>query len=196
MPVYLTVPTPTRIEAFLRDEEKLSCTYEAVGISRQDKSLPGFDNDHSHITLGQGELVWERACIAIREWAHFPFGWTRIVPAEEEPREGQTVAVLIHLFGLWWLNSARVVYTIEEKNRFGFAYGTLPGHVEMGEEAFWVQRDAEGVVSYHIKAFSKPRMWLTKIGYPVVRMCQKRFVRHSMRQMHRIAGVEKQKLAV
>lgn len=34
----------------------------------------------------------------------------------------------------------RVVYLIDESDRQGFAYGTLPGHPESGEETFVVQR--------------------------------------------------------
>ena len=41
---------------------------------------------------------------------------------------------------------ARVVYVIDEPLRKGFAYGTLPGHPETGEEAFIVEyRDDDSV---------------------------------------------------
>ncbi len=35
----------------------------------------------------------------------------------------------------------RVVYVIDEPDRRGFAYGTLPGHPESGEELFAVRYD-------------------------------------------------------
>jgi uncharacterized protein (UPF0548 family) len=34
----------------------------------------------------------------------------------------------------------RVIYTITEPRRKGFAYGTLPGHPESGEEAFTISQ--------------------------------------------------------
>jgi uncharacterized protein (UPF0548 family) len=34
----------------------------------------------------------------------------------------------------------RIVYVIDEPDRRGFAYGTLPGHPERGEEAFIISR--------------------------------------------------------
>ena len=102
--------------------------------------------------------------------------------------EGKTVAVFFYLFGLWWLNSCRIVYTMNDENCFGFAYGTLPGHVEKGEECFWIEKGSNGDVYYHIRAFSKPRIWLTKIGYPIARWQQRRFVKESMQRMKKLAN--------
>jgi uncharacterized protein (UPF0548 family) len=114
----------------------------------------------------------------------FPSPWTNVVPASATIHAGQTVAVLIRVFGLWWLNSARVVYMIDEPDRrFGFAYGTLPGHIEAGEERFLVEKDENGVVWYDLRAISRPRFWLTRLGYPLVRRQQRRFARDSQRAM-------------
>jgi uncharacterized protein (UPF0548 family) len=48
----------------------------------------------------------------------------------------------LHL-GLWSLNACLIVYVIEEEasllKRYGFAFGTLPGHVERGEDRFTVE---------------------------------------------------------
>ena len=56
--------------------------------------------------------------------------------------------MLARVLGMWTLNAARVVFVIDEPGRFGFAYGTLPRHVESGEERFLVERDAAGEVYY------------------------------------------------
>ena len=56
--------------------------------------------------------------------------------------------------GLWWLNACRIVYVVDESgpiSKFGFAYGTLPGHVESGEERFlieWDRGDEQRVVRH------------------------------------------------
>jgi len=72
---------------------------------------------------------------------------------------------------------------------FGFAYGTLPGHVERGEERFLVEIADDDSVRYDILAFSQPKHLLTKIGYPFVRRLQKRFGRESSAAMVRaVAG--------
>lgn len=50
----------------------------------------------------------------------------------------------------------RVVYLVDEPHRKGFAYGTLPGHPESGEEAFVVELHDGGAVTFAITAFSRP----------------------------------------
>ena len=91
---------------------------------------------------------------------------------------GETVLVIARAGGMWWTNAARIVYTIDEPAaslvRFGFAYGTLPGHVESGEERFLIEWDSQtDQVWYDIRAFSRPRHLLTRIGYPFARAMQK-----------------------
>ena len=99
---------------------------------------------------------------------------------------GTTVALLIRALGIWWWNSARIVYTVDEQHptpRFGFAYGTLPAHVERGEEQFLVEMDAAGEVWYSIRSFSRPRMLAARIAYPIARRLQRQFVRDSFAAM-------------
>jgi uncharacterized protein (UPF0548 family) len=98
--------------------------------------------------------------------------------------KGAVVAVEAKAFGLWSLNAARVVYMIDDqrdaKARFGFAYGTLPDHVEQGEERFTIEWKTDDSVWYDIYAFSRPQHRLAKIGLPLVRMLQHRFDRDSL----------------
>jgi uncharacterized protein (UPF0548 family) len=75
--------------------------------------------------------------------------------------------------GLWPFRiPARVVYVVDEPGRRGFAYGTLPGHPERGEEAFVVERMADGSVWLVIRAFSRPAGPLIWLGYPIARLLQ------------------------
>ena len=98
--------------------------------------------------------------------------------------------VLFKIFSIWWINSARIVYTIDNENKFGFAYGTLPGHLEKGEECFWIEKDESGSVYYHIKAFSKPAYWFVWLVYPLARTFQRRFVKESLTRMKKITNNE------
>ena len=97
------------------------------------------------------------------------------------------VAVEAKAFGLWSLNATRVIYTFDDqsdgKAKFGFAYGTLPDHVEEGEERFTVEWLEDDSVWYDIYAFSRPQHRLAKVGFPLCRMLQKRFARDSMAAM-------------
>ena len=61
-------------------------------------------------------------------------------------------------------------------SRFGFAYGTLPGHVESGEERFLIEWDLEtDVVHFDILAFSRLRHFLVRLNRRRARAMQKRF---------------------
>lgn len=70
----------------------------------------------------------------------------------------------------------RVVYTIDEADRVGFAYGTLPGHPESGEEAFVVSR-VEGGARLDITAFSRPATAMAVVVGPVGRAGQRLITR-------------------
>jgi len=67
---------------------------------------------------------------------------------------------------------ARVVYVINEPDRRGFAYGTIAGHPESGEESFIVERTPDGAVWLEIRAFSRPSNAFWWMVYPVLRMSQ------------------------
>lgn len=66
----------------------------------------------------------------------------------------------------------RVVYLVDEPEHRGFAYGTLPGHPESGEERFTVEFLPDGRVELTILAFSKPAVWWSRLGGPVNRLAQ------------------------
>ncbi|GJM34852.1 MAG: hypothetical protein DHS20C18_38530 [Saprospiraceae bacterium] len=179
---FIFYPGQTQIDQFLQEQAHFPIAYSEVGQSADDFP-PNYDHDSNEILLGEGPLVFSAAKAALRKWDMFPYPWTRIYPQKASIEEGKNVAVLIRLFGLWWLNASRIVYTIEQDNHYGFAYGTLPGHFERGEECFSVRQDKDGKVWYQIKAFSRPGHWLIRLGYPVARYFQRRFVRDSMAQM-------------
>jgi uncharacterized protein (UPF0548 family) len=131
--------------------------------------------------------VFRSAIAALRRWEQFNLSWVEAWPSNTSIQSGEVVAVMGRAIGLWWLNACRVVYVADETgpiSKFGFAYGTLPGHVESGEERFLIEWDrGENSVWYDILAFSRPHHFLTRLGYPVVRRTQKRFGRDSAASM-------------
>jgi uncharacterized protein (UPF0548 family) len=69
----------------------------------------------------------------------------------------------------------RVVAVVQDEYRIGFAYGTLPGHPESGEEAFVVECDPSGTdseIRLRVVAFSRHARWWSKLGGPVSRRMQ------------------------
>ena len=180
-------PSAEKIAVFLNQQRKLDFSYPEVGDSF-DRSPAGYEIDHNRVMLGYGAEVFKQACEALRTWTMFPKPWTRISPTEAPLTKGQVVAMLAHVYGLWWLNACRIVYTVDEPApmpRFGFAYGTLPGHVERGEERFIIEWLPDDTVWYDLRAFSQPRFWLVRLTKPLARALQRRFARESKLAMQR-----------
>lgn len=179
-------PSGEQIEVFLSRQAECELSYPLVGITLRPAAHPGFDHDHHRVTLGRGDPVFDAACGALRQWRQFPRPWTDIYPPGAPLEVGVNVAVLTRVLGLWWLNSARIVHLVNERGpirRFGFAYGTLPGHVERGEEQFTIECDAEGAVWYDIEAYWRPRLWVARLGYHFARRLQRQFIRDSQAAM-------------
>jgi uncharacterized protein (UPF0548 family) len=182
----LREPTAATVNDFLSAQREQSFSYAEVGAT---SSTPpsDFDVDHNRVLLGKGENAFARAVAAIRAWRMFNFPWCRLAPSNAPIEVGSTVAVSFRHFGFWSLNACRIVYVLEEdgaKGKYGFAYGTLPEHAEVGEERFSVEWDSsDGSVWYDLYAFSHPRHVLARAGYPLSRMLQRRFVRESKRAM-------------
>jgi len=78
---------------------------------------------------------------------------------------------------------------IDEPNRAGFGYGTLHGHQESGEEAFLVERDAQGRVWLRVTAFSRPVRWPAVLAGPIAVAAQHGFARLLGRSLRRICTV-------
>lgn len=181
--IALHLPVPKQVEQYLEVQAKLPHSYQPVGATAWPDPVKGFNNDRLRVELGRGAADFERAKEAIRRWRMFPDGWTQILPEAVPIQKNEVVAMYARSLGLWWRNACRIVYVVDEPSRFGFAYGTLPGHIERGEELFQVLLDANDTVWYEIRAFSRPRHWLAWLGYPLTRYLQEKFRQDSAAQM-------------
>jgi uncharacterized protein (UPF0548 family) len=187
----LTAPSDDMVRRFIAAQHDLPFTYPAVGATRATPP-PGYNVDRNRIRLGSGPATYQRAIAALQRWEMFNIGWVQLCwPAM--PEVGATFAVLIRHLGFWSLNSTRLVYVHQEDGpvqRYSFAYGTLPGHAESGEERFSIEwHHGDDSIWYEIFAFSRPRHPLTWAGYPLTRILQKRFTRDSKAAMARVVDV-------
>jgi uncharacterized protein (UPF0548 family) len=187
----LRKPSGESLRRFLARQAKLPFSYGAVGATATAPPA-GYVVDRTLIKLGEGESVFRAATAALRRWEQFRLGWVEASSPDTPIQPGEVVAVMGRALGWWWLNACRVVYVVDESGpvgMFGFAYGTLPGHVESGEERFLIEWDrGDDAVWYDILAFSRPNHVLTRLGYPVVRRLQKRFGRDSAATMFRVVN--------
>ena len=186
----LTRPSAAQIETFLKEREVDSFSYDEIGATRESPPS-GYDIDHNRIMIGRGEDDFEAAKTAIRQWKMFDVPGLELFYSNTPIETGRSVAPLARHLGFYSLNSCRIVYVIDEAERFGFAYGTLTEHAEIGEERFTVEfhRDT-GEVWYDIFAFSRPGHLLVKLGYPLSRFLQKRFAAASKDAMRRAVRVQ------
>ncbi|WP_280235394.1 DUF1990 family protein [Nocardia cyriacigeorgica] len=148
-------------------------TYAEVGATNG--PLPA---RYHHVTLrrriGHGRALFDRAADAVN--AYRMQRGTGIFDTASTPtaEPGTLLTVRLGLGPLAITAPCRVVYVLDEPNRRGFAYGTLPGHPESGEELFAVEYDpADHSVYGIVTAFSRGATWYTRLGGPVSRMVQR-----------------------
>ncbi len=128
--------------------------------------------------IGTGRQRFEQAADAVMHWGMQRGSGLRVQASSE-------VAVVdaVVLVRMGFLPApCRVVYTIDEPDIRGFAYGTLPGHPESGEERFVVRRDPDtSAVFAEVSAFSRPATWWSKAGGPLVSVAQRVIAKRYLR---------------
>jgi uncharacterized protein (UPF0548 family) len=176
----LRKPSPKWIDACLRLERRRPLAYREVGATRNAASPAGYRSAVHRVCLGEGADTFARAKEAIRGWKMFPPEFLHVYWPHAPVEAGITVGILCRSLGLWSLHVCRIVYVVDEAagsvERFGFAYGTLPLHMERGEERFvveWNHRDDR--VWYEVRMFCRPANWLARLSDPVVRRLQRKF---------------------
>lgn len=177
-------PSDRQIQTFLSAQQHSSFSYSPLELTRS-SSLAGYNVDHNRVQLGSGAGAFSAAVTAIQQWKMFDLGWVHLFSDQTPIESGETVAIVIKHLGFWSINACRIVYVIEENDRYGFAYGTLTEHAERGEERFMVERNRmDNSVWYDIFAVSKPGPMAT-LAYPFTRRLQKMFARDSKQAMRR-----------
>lgn len=186
-------PSEEEVQTFLRSLQIAPLSYAMAGCTR-DGAAAGFHRDQQRVLLGHGEETFRRACEAIRSWQMLPPSVVEVSPRESPTTAGTLVAILFRarLLGGWLVLPTRIVYAVDdvatnehaEIVRFGFAYGTVQGHWEQGEEQFLIEWDRrDDSVWYDLLAISRPRHPLAWLSYPYVRWQQARFRRQSAEAM-------------
>ena len=96
-------------------------------------------------------------------------------------KPGDSVTLLVPFGFVRVPAPARVIYVVDEPKRRGFAYGTIAGHPEDGEEASSSSSGDDGSVWLEIRAFSRPSTAFWWLVYPVLRMKQEFYTRRYLR---------------
>jgi uncharacterized protein (UPF0548 family) len=97
----------------------------------------------------------------------------QVFPKNAEIVVGATVIVTLGTPLLAVAAPCRIVEVLDESHRWGFAYGTLPGHPEQGEGSFIVSVSDDQVVRFEIRAFDRPGEAIVQNLGPLSRGIQK-----------------------
>src|SRR5262249_47208663 len=149
---------------------ELPLTYRDVGATAAGRLPAGYDHQHVERQIGSGRQRFEQAADAVMHWGMQTGSGLRVQASSEV---AVVDAVLVVRMG-FLPAPCRVVYVVDEPDIRGFAYGTLPGHPESGEERFVVRRDpTTSAVFAEVSAFPRPAPWWSKAGGPLVSMAQR-----------------------
>jgi uncharacterized protein (UPF0548 family) len=158
------------IEAQLRAAE---LTYDHVGSTSG--VLPaGYHHLKRQVVVGRGAARFSDAALAVLGWQVQLRSGIEVSSSSPSVLPGTVAMLCVHVGPLRFSAPCRVVYVVDEPNRQGFAYGTLSGHPESGEELFVVERAADDTVSVVITAFSRPASGLARLAGPLARLAQHR----------------------
>jgi uncharacterized protein (UPF0548 family) len=154
-------------------------TYQEVGATAAAQLPSGYHHLSVSAEIGTGDQRFEQAADAVMHWGMQRGAGLRVQASSEVV--AVSAVVVVKMLGLMRA-PCRVVYVIDEPDVRGFAYGTLPGHPECGEERFAVRRDPNtSAVFAEVSAFSRPGTWWSKAGGPVVRLTQRMIAKRYLR---------------
>lgn len=126
--------------------------------------LDGWQITDRRAVLGQGQQCFEDSVRRLFKWTAHKHAGVHVTQYLD----------VVELRFLGTKSACQIVETFRGPNRALLIYGTLPEHVECGEEAFQITLDDSGEVHGHIVAFSRPNIWWARLLAPIVRRIQLR----------------------
>lgn len=149
---------------------RLSLSYSETGATAGE--LPaGYHHIRREAPIGFGERAFHQAADQVMSWELQRRAGVRVQASTAVAEPGALVTVRLGPLRA----ACKVIYVIDEPHRRGFAYGTLQGHPESGEEYFGVRFDpTDGTVYMQVVAFSRPDQWWSKAGASLAALVQKR----------------------
>jgi uncharacterized protein (UPF0548 family) len=163
----------------LHELAALPLTYAEVGATAGPPPAK-YGHLHASAVIGHGRPRFEEAAHGVMRWGMLRGAGIRVEATTEVAAVGSEVLV-----GLGPLRApCRVVYVVDEPDRRGFAYGTLPGHPETGEELFAVRYDpASEAVYAEVTAFSRHGTWWSRLAGPITSLAQRVISRRYLRAL-------------
>ncbi|HEU0036712.1 MAG TPA: DUF1990 domain-containing protein [Kofleriaceae bacterium] len=177
-------PSVTWLDDQLARVATVPLSYDEVGMTRQPEPPPGYGREHARVELA---IDFAAAREAVASFATHRLPYLFVHPADARVVLGANVLVCARLGPVWSINPCRIVYLCDAPGRFTYAYGTLPGHAEAGEETFTVERTATGVMAETL-AYARPQDVLARVGRPIAHRVQAKIKRDYMAALVGYAG--------
>ncbi|RBY85305.1 DUF1990 family protein [Blastococcus sp. TF02A-26] len=130
-------------------------TYAEIGATAEPDLPAGYRHSEHVLPVGSGRAVFDRCVAAVFGWRAQHSVGLRVRATGPATEPGTVVVLTAGLDRLGFDIPCRVVWARTEGDERGFAYGTLPGHPESGEEAFLVRISPTGEVTVTLRVFSR-----------------------------------------
>jgi uncharacterized protein (UPF0548 family) len=160
----------TALDARLERAERSELTYDLPGCTLRSGPADGL-GDRTFEREVDGPLAG--AAAALRSWAAHRGIRAHVHPACAPIEEGATLLVVAPFGPVEMAVPVRVVTVVDEPHRYGFAYGTLTGHAEAGEELFMAEQVTPGRLRLRIRVQARPATVLARLATPLVTLLQR-----------------------
>lgn len=145
------------LERILAEARTDTPTFSAGAASR-------YRHDRYERRVGAAD-VFPAAARALQGWAAHTGAGARVL-SEGPLAPGATVVVVFHFGPLDVASPCRITEVVDEPDRWGFSYDTLPGHSEEGRETFTVRRRSDATV-FELDVLWRPSDVLTRLSGPI-----------------------------
>jgi uncharacterized protein (UPF0548 family) len=163
-------------------------TYPGVGSACTGSAPDGYRRARRSAVVGSGRAAFERAAAAVLDWQAQRGAGLRVRADGPAGTPGTVVVLTAGLPRLGYDIPCRVVWAQTDGDERGFAYGTLPGHPERGEECFLVRLTPAGDVVYEIRVFFQLASPAARLAGPVSLVLQRAATELYVAAIRRAAG--------
>lgn len=158
-------------------------TYMSRGGTRTGEVPDGYTELSRSRLVGTGQARFDQVARALLAWDMHRRAGLGVRASPDVVVPGAVAVLRLGVGPLAISAPVRVVYLVDEPRRQGFAYGTLPGHPESGEEAFVLELHEDESIVFAITAFSRPATWPARAAGPVGRHIQSRVTERYLRSV-------------
>lgn len=173
LPGWIVVGRPSErtLDQMLQQAEERSLNYKRTSVGPVGATLsPGAATrvHHESRIVGRSPASFDAAVASLGRWACHAGISARIHRPDTSIEDGRTLLVVLPAGPVSIVVQNRIVATVDEPDRFGFAYGSLDGHHERGEESFLVERLADDRVRCTIAVDAHPATFVARAVGPAI----------------------------